>query len=246
MASTIGTLNEGPLHASIKELFASATGVAEAPVRSYTVDVLDGERIVEIQTASFSSIRRKLNDLVKTHRVRLVHPIARDKWILKETGAGAVVRRKSPKRGGFADIFVELVSIPALLLHPRFELEVILTREEELRRFDGRKGRRRRGWVVVERRLCEVVDRRLFRRPDDLWGLLSSELPSSFNTADLASALQRPRWVGQKAAYCLKACGQVQPVGAGPRRRSLPADVRLRSPPSRDRSPRETADPHAV
>ena len=45
-------------------------------------------------------------------------------------------RRRSPKRGDALDIFGELVSIPQLIAHPGFELELVLTVEDEYRKND--------------------------------------------------------------------------------------------------------------
>lgn len=214
-ATSIGVLNEGPLHASLKRLCAEPGDRLEVPVDGYQVDILRGDLIVEIQTGSFARVARKLRDLVERHRVRLVHPLARERWIVKLAAPGEEPppRRRSPKRGGFEQVFEELVSFPDLLAQPNFELELVATREEELRRFDPRRRRRRGGWVVVERRLLEVVERRLVRSPRDLAALLPADLPEPFRTSDLAEALGRPRDLAQKAAYCLRRCDGIAQVG---------------------------------
>ncbi len=214
---SIGVLNESPLHAALKEHCAQPGDRFEAPVDGYVVDILRGDLIIEVQTASFSSISTKLRDLTSRHRVRLVHPVARERWLLKLPHAGQrePQRRRSPRRGGFEQVFEELVSFPDLLDSPNFELEIVATHEEEVRRFQGRRGRgrRRRGWVTVERRLLEVVDRMLVRDAGDLLQLLPEQLPDPFDTAQLASALGRPRQLAQKAAYCLRESGVIHQVG---------------------------------
>jgi hypothetical protein len=43
--------------------------------------------------------------------------------------------------------------------------------------------------------------------------LLPAALPEEFLTSDLASALERPRHLAQKVAYCLRSCGLIEPVG---------------------------------
>lgn len=212
----VGTLREGPLHASLKQLYAEHDDVLEAPVDSYVVDILRDGLIIEIQTRSFSSIAKKMRDLVSRHRVRLVHPVAAERWLVKlpRNGKGKPERRRSPKRCGFEDVFEELVSLPDLLNHENFELEVVTTREEEVRRFrGGRHAWRRRGWVVVERRLLEITGRLLLRDASDLLQFLSADLPERFDTAQLATALGRPRSFAQKAAYCLRESGAVYRVG---------------------------------
>lgn len=216
MTSGIGTLNEGHVHAALKQRYVQPGDQTEAAVDGYVVDILRGRQIIEIQTANFSAIAKKMRDLSERHPVRLVHPIAVDRWIVKlpERGNGAASRRKSPKHGGFEDIFDELVSFPDLCANPNFELEVVLTQEEELRRQETKSRRRwrRRGWVTVERRLLDVVATIRIRGTADLAALLPAGLPDAFDTGDLAAALGRPRALAQKVAYCLRRCDVIKQI----------------------------------
>ena len=212
---TIGLLNEKPMHAALKQWYAQPDDVFEVLVDGYVIDILRGELLIEIQTRSFSAIKEKLSALVAEHPVCLVYPVAHEKWIIKLAPDGETrpQRRKSPKRGGFEEIFNELVSFPELLAQPNFSLEVLLIQEEEVRRYDGRRGWRRRGWVTQERRLIGVVSQRRFETPDDLWALMPGDLPEAFTTSDLASAMAKPRRLAQKAAYCLRKMGVITQVG---------------------------------
>lgn len=213
MSSQIGTLNEKPLHAALKAWYARPDDRLEVPVGAYVVDLVRGELLLEIQTGGFSTIKRKLNDLVQDHPVRLVYPIAREKWIVKLGADGQPIsRRKSPKRGAIEELFTELVALPALLADPNFALEVLLVQEEEHRRYEKGRRWRRRGWVTHERRLLEVLEQRRFQRPADLLSLLPTGLPDPFSTADLAAALSRPRHLAQKMAYCLREMGAISAV----------------------------------
>ena len=134
--ASIGTLNEGPIHAALKASYAEPGDVLEASVDGYVVDILRGDLIVEIQTAGFSAIARKLRDLVARHRLRLVHPVAGECRLVKlpANGRSFPTCRRSPKRGGFEQVFEELVSLPDLLGHPNFTLEVVTINIEEVRR----------------------------------------------------------------------------------------------------------------
>ena len=122
-------------------------------------------------------------------------------------------RRRSPKRGVPADACAELVAFPSLLSHPNFTLEVVLVVEEELRRPDARRGRRRGGYAVAERRLVDVVDVVELTSPGDLWGLLPPGLPDPFTTADVARALGRSRHLAREVGYCLRVSGACATVG---------------------------------
>lgn len=213
----IGSLNEKPLHAALKQWCATPGSETEVPVGSYFIDVIRDEVLVEIQTKSFGSIKRKLLELTASRKVILVHPIAQEKWIVRLTtnkdGAEIRRRRRSPKKGRVEDVFRELVAIPGLLTNPNFALQVVLIREEEIRIQDAKRGWRRKGWVIQERHLLEVVDHRLFESPEDMARLLPVGLPEEFTTSDLADATRTPRWLAQKMAYCLREMGAIESIG---------------------------------
>jgi len=210
----IGLLNEKPLHALLKEWYARPGDRFEVPVDGFVIDIVRDDLLLEIQTRNFAYIKSKLAKLVRSHPTRLVYPIAREKWIVRQAkkGSRTVTRRKSPKRGRVEDLFREVVSIPHLLLSRNFSLEVLMTREEEARRYDGRRSRRRRGWVVEERRLLEVVGRRLFETREDWLGLLPEGL-ETFTTRDIADAKGLELDLAQKMAYFLREARMVTLVG---------------------------------
>jgi hypothetical protein len=168
-----------------------------------------GDLLVEIQTGGFSPLKRKLARLAQTHPVRLVFPVALEKWIVRLPVAEsqAPQRRKSPRRGRVEHVFSQLVYIPALLENANFSLEVLLIREEEVRHFERNKAWRRKGWVTQERRLLEVVERRVFHTPQDLACLLPESIASPFTVRELAKATSQPDWLARKMVYCLKALG---------------------------------------
>lgn len=208
-------MSEKPLHAALKEWYAGPEDQLEVSVDGFIIDILQGDLLVEIQTRSFSAIKNKLAALTGSHPVRLVYPIAVEKWLVKlaKDGRAQPTRRKSPKRGAVEHLFAELVSFPGLLAHPNFSLEVLLIQEEEVRRHDIRRAWRRRGWVTQERRLLAVVGRHLFETPADLAALLPPALVEPFTTADLAAALSIRRRLAQQMAYCLREMGVLRPEG---------------------------------
>lgn len=205
----INTYNEKSLHAALKKWYAQPDDHLEARIDGFIIDLVRGDLLVEIQTGSFSPLKRKLAVLSQNHPVRLVFPVAVEKWIIRlpQNETGLPVRRKSPRRGQVEQVFKELVYIPTLISSENFTLEVLLIREEEVRRFDQSKSRkwRRKGWVTHERRLLEVVDRRLFRTPQDLFALLPPALDQAFTVADLAEAAGQPDWLARRMLYCMKA-----------------------------------------
>ncbi len=209
----IGTLNEGALHAQLKEWYREPGDLLEEKVGSYVIDLVRGDLLVEFQTGGFAPLRVKLAALAEEHRVRLVAPIALTRRIVRLSADGEVLSsRRSPRRGSLHDVFERLVSIPGLLAHPNFELEVLLTHEDELRMFGLRRSYRRRGWTMVGRSLVGVEEAVRITSPADAAQLLP-ELAATFDTAELATGSCIDRRLAQRMAYCLRALGVIEPVG---------------------------------
>lgn len=211
----ISTLNEKPLHAALKSWYARPADQFEVPIDGFIIDIVRDDLLIEIQTRNFAAIKRKLTRLTAHHPVRLVYPIAHEKWIVKlaQDGQSQTDRRKSPKRGVIEQVFEELVSFPQLLTTPNFSLEVLLIHEEETRRYDRKRRWRRKGWLTHERRLLQVLDQRLFETPADIAALVPRTLHDPFTTSDLAAAIGKPRRLAQKMAYCLRKMRAIAPQG---------------------------------
>lgn len=211
----VGTLREKPLHASLKQWCSEPGDRFEVPVDGYVIDVVQGDLLIEVQTSGFSGMKKKLSALLDAgHHVRIVHPIAETKWIVRLGEGGEVLsRRKSPKHGSVLSVFSELVSFPTLIDHGGLEVEIALTHEDEIRTHQPGKAWRRKGWVVEERHLIEVVESHRLASTADLVELLPDALSDPFTTADLALAAGCPRRIAQQVAYTLKHAGGIAQVG---------------------------------
>ncbi|HJW89146.1 MAG TPA: hypothetical protein VJ436_00750 [Anaerolineales bacterium] len=208
-------MQETSLHAALKEWYAQPGDLLETPVDGYVVDIVRGELLIEIQTRNFSALKAKLYQLLPDHPVRLVYPLAREKWILRVAADGRTTlgRRKSPRRSGLEHLFVELVRLPGLVVHPNFTLEVLFIQEEEIWRDDGRGSWRRKYWSIADRRLLGVLESRQLATPRDFLELLPPSLPQPFTTLELAQELGRPAYLARKMVYCLRAMGVVESAG---------------------------------
>lgn len=208
----IGLLNEKPLHASLKQWYARPGDRFEVPVDGFVIDIVRDDLLIEIQTRNFASIKSKLTNLARCHRVRLVYPIVQEKWIVRSGKGDGANRRKSPKKGRMEDLFRELVSIPQLLLNPNFSLEVLMIRGEEVRRYNEAKRRVRKRWLMEGRRLLDVVDQRSFGHSADWLRFLPDGL-ELFTTSDLAIRMNTGRDLAQKMAYCLREARMIELIG---------------------------------
>ena len=212
--SDFTTFREGSLHAALKARYAASflDAQVEAVVDGFVVDVAGRDELIEIQTASFGSARRKLERLVVSHRVVLVHPIPIERWLVLVDADGRVLRkRRSPKRGLALDLFDELVHVPTLVVDPAFRIELPLISEEEIRGPipEGARYRYPRAWWRLDRRLVDVIETKRIDTPADLLTLLPAGLPEPFTTADIVAATGRSKRLAMRAVYCLERCGAI-------------------------------------
>jgi hypothetical protein len=219
----IGTLNEGSLHAELKTLLAEPGDELEVPVDRFVVDIRRHDLLIEIQTGSFAAMARKLDVVLDTHRVLVVHPVAVNTYLIRPERRP----RRSPKKGSILSVLDELVSVPTLIDHPNFAVRVALVDVEALQRADPGARRGRGGWRTVDRRLRTLHRWHDLRSVDDLVALLPPDLPEVFTTADVADTTRRTpgldlhpalprtgpsRNQARKLLYCLRALDVVEVI----------------------------------
>jgi hypothetical protein len=208
-------MQESSLHASLKDWYSKPGDLVEEAIDGFLIDIVHGHQMIEIQTRNFSALKHKLSILLDRHPVRLVHPIAREKWIIRISANDEELlsRRKSPRHGRLEHLFQELVRIPHLAKHPNFSLEVLIIREEEVRRDDGKGSWRRNGQSIADRRLLSILDRHIFISNKDYLDLLPEDLSHPFTNIELARALSISSNLAAKMTYCLRMMDALNFVG---------------------------------
>jgi hypothetical protein len=202
------------LHASLKNWYAIPGDQTEVAIDGYMVDLVRGDLLVEFQTRSFGSMRTKLANLLERHPVRLVYPLAKEKWIVRQNALGEIIsRRRSPKHGTLLDIFSELLRIPHLLGHPNFTFEVLFIASEDVWQDDGKGSWTRKFWSIADRRLLNVIERVVFTCPADFTALLPAGLVDPFTNNDLAAALKCRKDLPHKMTYTLLRAGELVKCG---------------------------------
>lgn len=211
---------ETSLHKQLKLHYAATAEQTEVCVDGFRIDAIapSGE-LIEIQHASLGALRDKTKKLLKKskHSLRIVKPIiARKRIVTLGKRDGDVLRsRMSPKRGELLDLFLDLVHFASVFPMKRLTLEFVLIEAEETR-IDRDPPPRRRGkkYIALDQSLVQVLDSVQFCTTGQLLGSVPFHaLPNPFDTAELAAALQRPRWFAQKVAYCLRHTGATRLAG---------------------------------
>lgn len=199
-------LREKSLHAALKNWYAGTDESREVAVDGYVIDLIKNDTLIELQTGNFSAVKEKLGQLLSRHKVRLVHPVAENKWIVKlgETSETAGSRRKSPKKGRVEDVFSELVYVSEYLGSPSLSVEVLLVDVEEIWARNTGGSWRRKGWGIHDQRLLRVNSSSLFRSPDDYRRLVPEDVAHGFTVKELAKATGLPHRTAGKMAYCLE------------------------------------------
>jgi hypothetical protein len=212
--SSIGVMREGPLHAAIKAFLLRPGDRLEVSVGRFVIDLVraDGE-LVEVQTGGFTGLSKKLDALLDEHRVRIVHPVAAERRIVRVDDHGEVVSvRRSPKRATAVAVFDKLVAFPSLVTHPNLTIEVLLMREDHVRAsrpFTSRRRTRDPG----QRRPIDVLDRVEIRGPSDVLKLLPPLPDEPFSTRELGALLGCNVLLAQRIVFCLRMINLVEPAG---------------------------------
>lgn len=207
-------MNEHSLHSAIKEWYTVSSDEFEAKVDGFIIDIARESLLIEIQTKNFSAIKRKLSNLVRNHKVRLVYPIPETKWIVRVTETDEILsRRKSPRKGKLVDLFYELVSIPDLIDNENFSLEILMIDEEEIRCNDGKGSWRRKGVSIKDTKLIRVNSKLLFKNRRDFQAFLPNDLGKPFTNRSLANQMGVSTSLARKITYCLRRMGVITYVG---------------------------------
>jgi hypothetical protein len=206
---------ETSLHQQLKSLYAVDAANTEVRFGSFRIDAIgeDGE-LIEIQHASLGALRDKTRKLLSAAdgvRLRIVKPIVRRKRVttLDKKRQEKILRsRMSPKSCDWLEVFMDLVHFATVFPHAGLTLEVLLIDAEETRIDRTPKRHRGKAYKTLDIRLVEVGQTISFSTVHQLMSELPlDELPSPFDTAQLAQAISKPRWFAQKVAYCLRTMG---------------------------------------
>jgi len=210
----INTFNEKELHNDIKRHLSTTGDLLEVPYKGFIIDIKRDNLLIEIQTKSLNALRKKLEKLLDINRIRVVHPILKNKEIvLLSPDERTMHKRMSPKHGNMTDIFEELIYIPDLFKHMNLEILLLIVSVQEIRRDDGNGSWRRKGISIVNTKLIQIHEEYLLKDAIQLFKYLPKNITESeFTTRDLSSSMNITLNRAQKICYCLKRLDLIKPL----------------------------------
>ena len=209
---------ETTLHRQLKEHFCEPGARLEVKLGRYRIDVVNGDRLVEIQRSGLAAIRDKVNKLVKDgYQVDVVKPLVARKRLVKLTSIDGIEtsRRWSPLKATMLNFFDELLYFTKVFPHPNLRMLVPLVEVEEIRYpGHGRRRRKRNGdFEIKDRLMLDIHETEIFKNVIDLQKLLPADLPKKFDTGELAQGLGVPRHQAQRIGYVLRKTRVAKEVG---------------------------------
>jgi hypothetical protein len=215
MISSIRSLNESTLHKDLKWLYSESNDQLEKNIGNFIIDIVRDDQLIEIQIRNFSAIKNKLEVLLQNYKVKLIHPIIQDKWIINlDTQLNKIIRRRlSPIHYSYIYIFNELIRIPKMISHPNFTIETILVQIEEIRVKIKEVSYRRKGWSIYDKKLLKIIGSKKFNNPIDFLYLIPKNIESPFTNLELAKNLKKPLGLARKITYCLREMDMIKIVG---------------------------------
>lgn len=211
----IGTRGEKTLHAVLKVLMDEDPSHHEQKIGPFVADVFDGERIFEIQTRQFNTMRSKLDAFLPVVPVTIVYPMASRKWLvwLDPLTGEATKRRLSPKKAHPIEIVNELYKINVFLDNPHLSIVIVLLELEEQRWLSGWSEDKKKGSRRHERIPIHLEGFISLRRPENYLSLLPDDLPESFTSAMVAKHAKISLRTAQTALRLLERLHQISAVG---------------------------------
>lgn len=211
----IGTLSEKTMHAVLKRYYEPDEDCHEIPIEGMVADIYTGERIIEIQTANFNKMRKKLDRFLPYYQVTIVYPIPHEKYLLwmdEETGE-LTKRRKSPVTGNYYRAFYELYKIKNYLTDANLSFRFVLVDVDEIRLLNGWSKDKKKGSVRYDRIPIALAGELAIDQREDYVQFLPIELPEEFTVTDYAQAAKISEDTARMGLHILHYLGTIQKIG---------------------------------
>lgn len=193
----IGIQKEKILHKTLKYYLEENEAFHEVKLKKPNkgiiyADIYKKSVIYEIQTRGFDKLRSKLENMLESYKVVLVHAIAYEKYIYKIEDTGEVIGPvKSPKKGSIFDIFKELYKIKYLLKNENLSFKILLINMDEYRNVVPKKHYKSSGYIRERQIPKRIVKEYDINSTDDFKKvLLEYNLKENFTSKEFAKIVK--------------------------------------------------------
>lgn len=180
----IGTLNEKTIHNTLKNYY-SIEESHEAKIGGFYADIAGENGIIEIQTANFSRLNKKLSKMLRACHVTVVYPYEKivHNFSVNERN-GEIISSSTRKNASLSDFFLELYRIKAFLTNPNL---TICIAELEINKKTYYKDNRRIRYRGIPREKIPVryIEEIRLDGKKDYMRFLPEGLPEVFTKKDL-------------------------------------------------------------
>jgi len=185
----IGTLNEKTIHNALKCYYCNEDG-HEAKIGDFYADAIGENGIIEIQTANFLKLNKKLSKMLRVCHVTVVYPLEKliHNFSVNEK-TGEVVSSSSRRDNSYTKFFLELYRIKAFLTNPNL---TVCVAELEVNKKTFYKDNRRIRYRGIPREKIPVKYMREIRldSAEDYKKFIPDGLPETFTKKDLGKLLK--------------------------------------------------------
>lgn len=211
----IGTLSEKTIHSVLKHYYQPYDANHEIKVGSYFVDIIGEDGVMEIQTANFYKLKKKLISLLEVTNVTVVFPIAQIKWIywIDNKSGEVTKKRKSPKTGIPFDILYELYWIKDIIINDNLSFIITMLEIDEYRKLDGWSNDKKKGSTKVDKIPSDIISEIEIKTKKDYLYLLPNDLKKEFTAKELAVKTKTTIRKTQCSIQVLKHIGVIKQVG---------------------------------
>lgn len=181
---TIGVMQEHTLHRVLKFYFSMDLKNQEIPIEKMFADVVIDNKIIEIQTKAFNTLRKKLDVFLKDYDVTIVYPMAFNKKIHLHSEYGELISlKKSPKHTHVLEIMWELYKIKNYLLNDNLHFKIMMLDIDEYRTAKPKIRVRDKGYIRENQIPSYINQIYEINKPSDfLYILKLYDLPNQFTS----------------------------------------------------------------
>lgn len=190
----IGTLNEKTIHAALKNYYSKDFD-QEAKIGSFYADIVAEKGIIEVQTAGWGKLNKKLDVMLEACHTTVVYPFEQRTRTISVSDASGEMLRKSGfrKNNSLTEFFLELYRIKGFLTDPNLTICIAQLDIEKINYVSEKTGKRRgRGKYT---KTPVALNKEIYlERPQDYLILLPEDikekLPREFTLKELQALIK--------------------------------------------------------